>query len=283
MILLTFVSTSFAQENYTIDGTSYALNKEVEGTLTLLWNTIDGQYRYFSKKGMEIRELKNTKSENGYEEEYKTVLKEQTAGANISTENLKLTLPSLKKFFNEYNSAVDSSYSYETPSIKLKTRLGAFLGGSNNIFFVNPDNTFLPSAGIEFEVIDDVKLLRHALALRLKQLFSSSKYDFSSTQLSLNYRFKFVKTEAVDIYANVKIVSYTNLKRNITVINDAGQEETLSGSGGEFQVPGAFGIGADIPLGNGFIIVSYNDIFGLNIESNDEFPVDFSLGYKFNL
>jgi len=36
-------------------------------------------------------------------------------------------------------------------------------------------------------------------------------------------------------------------------------------------------------LGNGYLFFTYNDIVGLGIDSNGEFPVDFTLGYKFNL
>lgn len=282
-LLLYFCGISLAQENYTIDGTSYSLISEVDGSITLLWNSIDGEYRYFLKKGDKITELTNTKTSNGYDEEFKRVLEENTRDASVSVADIKLTLPSLRSFVNEYNSKVDSSYSYESPSIELKTRLGGFVGGSNNVYFINPDNTFLPTIGIEFEVLDEVKLKRHAFVLRFRQLFSSSDYDFSSTQFSFNYRFKFVKSNAVDIYANAKIAAYTGISRNITFIDDGGQEINLQGSGGEFQIPAAFGLGADIPLGNGFLIVSYNDIFGLALDSNSEFPIDLSVGYKWNL
>ena len=65
---------SFSQQQYTVDGQSYSLKTEVEGTIELLWNVIDEEYRYFIKKGNDIAELKNTRSESGYSEEYKDVL-----------------------------------------------------------------------------------------------------------------------------------------------------------------------------------------------------------------
>ena len=54
-------------------------------------------------------------------------------------------------------------------------------------------------------------------------------------------------------------------------------------SGGNIQAPILLGLGADIKLGNGFLTFGYNDLIGLTIDDNGEFPVDFTLGYKFNL
>ncbi|MFT5250757.1 MAG: hypothetical protein ACI93P_002500, partial [bacterium] len=41
--------------------------------------------------------------------------------------------------------------------------------------------------------------------------------------------------------------------------------------------------GADYALGNGYLTFMYNDFVSVVQESNSEFPLDFSLGYKFNL
>src|SRR5690606_19092100 len=90
MLFLLFAGTLQAQQQYTIDGQTYTLNTGVEGSLTLLWNTIDGEYRYFSKKGDAIEELKNTKQNGDYQEEYKAILKRQTSDAVISTEKVNL-------------------------------------------------------------------------------------------------------------------------------------------------------------------------------------------------
>ena len=65
------VSSLHAQQEYTVDGQTYSLKTEVEGSLSLLWNTIDNNYRYFSRKGSEVVELKNSKLDGKYQEEYK--------------------------------------------------------------------------------------------------------------------------------------------------------------------------------------------------------------------
>ena len=279
-----FVTVSHAQEHYTIGGKEYDLKTETAGTLTLLWNTIEGEYRYFSKKGKDVVELKNTQVDGRYQEEYKETLRAQTADQSMEVDNVKLTLPGLKRFFNEYNKKSDPNYTVAASSIALKTRLGVFAGISNAVFTHNPDNTLLPVAGIDFEIMDQVKLKRHSIVLRFKQTFENADYAYSSSQFSLNYRFKFVKTETFDVFANAKFASYTYVKKDIGVIDPAtGDAVMVSTSGGSLQAPATFGIGADMALGKGYLTFSYNDIVGLGVENNGEFPLDFTLGYKFNL
>jgi len=286
ILLLAFTCSLslFAQTSHTIDGKTYSLATEIDGTLTLLWTTIDGEYRYFSKKEAEIIELTNTKSLGNYEQEYKLTLQQQTADQSLSLERIKFTLPSLKMFFDAYNQLVDPNYIAVPPIAKLKVRLG-FMGGMTNYpFFTNPDNTLLPQIGAEVEIVDDLKLLRHSLVLQFRQLFATSDYDLSSSQLSLNYRFKFVKSDVVDIYVNTKIADFVYLSQNIDDPNgDGDTKDAISGSGSEFRAPFALGLGADIPIGKGFITVAYYDIYALNLENNGNFTIDFALGYKFNM
>ena len=286
LFILAFVSSIslFAQQDYNVDGQSYSLETEVAGTLTLLWTTIDGEYRYFSQKGNAIVELRNTKSNGNYQEEYKQVLLSQTSDQTVSLDKVNLTLASLKKFFHTYNKQVDPTYAGDSGPVQLEARLGLFAGMSNYPYFVNPDNTLLPQVGADLEIIDNAKLKRHSIVVQLRQLFATSDFDLSSTQLSLNYRFKFVYSEVVDIFINTKIAHYIHISQNIPDPDgDGDTNDSISGSGGEFQAPFAFGLGADIPLGNGFITLAYYDFLALNLEDNGDFPVDFAVGYKFNL
>lgn len=280
-------ATLQAQQQYTVDGQEYTLNTEVEGTLTLLWNTVEGEYRYFSKKGNDIVELKNTKQNGDYQEEYKETLRQQTSDASVSTEKVKLTLPSLHAFFVTYNKKKDPNFAETEKSIDLDFRLGAFAGVSNSVYTGNPNNALQAVAGIDFELIDAVKLKRHAMVLRFKQTFESSEYKYSASQLSLNYRFKFVKTPKFDAFINTKFAALTFSKREQTYISDAQVVPPLTytenSSGSDFSAPITFGLGADYKVGNGYITFNYNDIVGLSVDSNGEFPIDFTLGYKFNL
>ncbi len=287
ILLFAFLCTLnlFAQKDYSVNGETYSLNTEVEGTLTLLWNIVDGEYRYFAMKGSDIQELINSKGADGYQEEYKATLATQTSDHPIPVDQVKLTLSSLRGFFNDYNKTADPTFDAGQESVALKARLGIFAGMSNYVYFPNPQNSFLPQAGLDLEIIDEVKLKRHSLVLQFRQLFANSEHDVSNTQLSLNYRFKFIKTQRIDVFVNTKIAAYTYQKSDIPDPNgDGDPEDAFSGSGSEFQAPFGLGLGADIALGNGFLTFAYNDMFALNLEnSSDDFSVDFTLGYKFNL
>ena len=67
-----------AQKQYVIDGKAYTLTTEVDGTISLLYTSIENEIRFFSKKGTDIKELTNTKNNGDYNEAYKKVLKSQT-------------------------------------------------------------------------------------------------------------------------------------------------------------------------------------------------------------
>lgn len=283
VLFLLFSSGLYAQQEYTVEGKTYTLKTEVEGALTLLWNTIDGEYRYFSKKGEDIEELTNTKVNKKYQEEFKEVLQRQTADKSVSTKKVNLTLPSLSSFFVEYNTLKDPSFADNKPSTKLNLRLGGFAGVDNSIYTYNPENAMHPIVGAELEVVDNYKLRRHSMVLRFEQTFESSDHKYSASQFSLNYRFKFIKSSKLDVFINAKFASLTFSSMEMFQKNSEGNLETIKTTGSDYNVPLTLGIGADYKVGNGYITFNYNDIVGLNMDSNKEFPINFSLGYKFNL
>jgi len=271
---------SFSQQSYTINGETLSLYSEAEGKLSFLWNSFDGNYRYFIKKGDEIVELKNTRENKKYQEEYKNVLQSYTVS---DASKVRFTKADLSKEIDKYNVNNDASYVSEVKSVNLKTRFGAFAGITNYPYFINPDNTSLPQFGAELEIIDDVKLKRHSIAIQLRHILGNNDYDFSSTQASLNYRFKFVNSEDVAIFVNTKIADFVHVSQDLSIVDANGEITNISASGSEFQAPFGIGIGADIPIGNGFLTVLYQDIFALNLNDNGEFPIDIVLGYKWNL
>ena len=124
-IICFILSVSFlnAQESYTINGETLELKTEVDGKLDLLWNIIDGKYRYFVRtEDNTITELKNTKVERKFQEEYKTLLNELTNNS-MSTKRLNLTLFSLKEFIDKYNISADSNYQSNVSRSKLQFRI----------------------------------------------------------------------------------------------------------------------------------------------------------------
>ena len=138
LCFITFFCVS--QETYTVNGKSYELKTEVSGTIDLLWNIIDGNYRYFAKKGDAIVELTNTKDDNNkYKEEYKTILEGITPETSLSAAKVKLTLASLHDYIDAYNALVDTNY-VAASKAKLLTRFSVFGGVTNSPFVKNPDN-----------------------------------------------------------------------------------------------------------------------------------------------
>jgi len=274
-----------AQETYTVNGNSYELKTEVSGSLNLLWNVIDNQYRYFIQKDNTIKELVNTRNDKGkYNEEYITTLKEFTADDNQDLSKVKLLLYSLKNFVNEYNAKVDPNYAYDITKISVKTRLGFSVGMTNNPFVINPDNEISAVIGAELELYDDNRAKRHGAFMGLRHVFENDKLNYSNTELSLGYRFRIIYQENFNIYTNVKLATFSSTKGNITYLNDMGLEITQSRTSTNFDAPVIFGIGADIKVGeNGFLTLSYGELFALFLENEGNFSTDFSIGYKFNL
>lgn len=284
VLFLSMHLSVLAQETYNVDGNSYALNKVVDGTITLLSNSIDGEIRFFSKKENDILELTNTKVAGDYQEEYLEVLQKHAGKNDVQVEDVKLTLGSLRTFYNQYNKQADSAFEYDENPVRLIAFLGAFGGISNSIYTGNETNAFQPKIGLEVELMDANVLKRHAIVFRVSQTFASDEQKNRATQISFNYRFKFIQTQKFNAFINTKVAAYTYVKNEFNVPEtDTEPARIAETSGGGFDAPIAFGLGAEYKIGNGYIFVTFNDAVAFNQESNDEFPADVSLGYKFKL
>lgn len=278
LFTLLFSATLVAQENYSVDGNTYSLKTEVEGSLTLLWNVIDNEYRYFAKKGNETVELKNTRIGGKYQEEYKQTLTQLTADYPVDASKTNLTLVGLRSYFNKYNKLADANYVERSNSVDLETRLGAFGGISNNTSTTNSENAFAPLLGVEFEITDNVVLKRHAIVVQFRHSFTAEDFDLTFSQFALNYRFKFIQNERLSVFAQAKMVTLTFSKfdRN----NNEGLQDLTNTS---VNTPIGLGLGLDYKLGNGFLTFGINDLVSPGLDTNDEFSVDVTLGYKFIL
>ncbi|MEY8850052.1 outer membrane beta-barrel protein [Psychroserpens sp. XS_ASV72] len=276
-------SVFHAQELYTVNGESLELKTEVEGKLDLLWNIIDGKYRYFVRtEDNTILELKNTKADRKYQEEYKSVLSELTNNS-VSTKRLNLTLFSLKEFIDSYNASVDSSYQSQSKRSKFQFRLGVFGGITNSPFIDNPNNEKTPLFGAELEVLEAERISRHAVFLQAKHVLEQEDLMYSTTELALGYRFRFINKESFSLYGNCKFATVNFSKATVASENN-GMIVTEDISDTAFDVPLIFGVGADINLSkNTFITLAYNELFAVLIDNQGNFSTDFTLGFKFNL
>ncbi|MFD2517019.1 hypothetical protein [Salinimicrobium flavum] len=284
-ILLFAGSRLSAQEIYIIEQDTLELQREVKGPLSLFWNEKDHSYRYFVQKGDRMVELRNTREGGAYQEEYKEQLKNLTTDAQVKTGDVLFVLYSLKHFVNRYNAQVQEDYEYNASTSNIKYRLGLFTGISNNKYTENPDNTIAPILGLEFEFFDPNLAPRHAAFIQLRQSFKREDYRYSSTQLSLNYRFRALYFPGFDLHIDTELATLYYSEDNVYIRNDEGEITAIKEEDGfTFTAPFSFGVGTEIKITEAsFITLSYNDIVSIALDGNGSFPVDFTVGYKFRL
>lgn len=273
------ISTLQAQENFTVKGENLQLKTEVEGQLDLLWNIIDGHYRYFVRTSDNtITELVNTRDENRqFKNEYKTTLEDLTG---VSANKVNLTLNDIKRYIDSYNLSQDSSYQTTIYNAKLQLLLGVFGGITNSPFINNPENVIAPQFGAELELLDANRIKRHALFMELRHVLKTNDFDYTTTELALGYRFRFINKRSFSLFGQTKFATLNFSKNTILAPNDlpVDVEETV------FNIPLTFGIGADIRLSDSsFLMIRYNELFAVLIENKGNFSTNLTLGYKFNL
>jgi len=280
-ILLCFAfQINYSQESYKINGETLELNTEIDGKLDLLWNIIDGKYRYFVRTdGGSISELKNTQdSDKKYQEEYKITLSSLTNG--MSSDKLKLTLYSLRNYIDTYNASVDSAYTIISTKPKLALRLGFSGGITNNPFVSNPDNVKVPLIGAELELYEANVLPRHSGFLQARYTFNNDDFPYSTTEVSLGYRYRIINRSSFSIYGQVKLATVNFTAVTFTDENDM----EVSVNDTSFDVPLIFGIGSDIKVGeNSFITIIYGELFAVTLNNQGNFSTDIAVGYKLNL
>ena len=205
LVVLLSYSSIKAQESYTVNGETLQLKTEVNGTLDLLWNIIDNEYRYFIRTSNNtITELVNTKDENDdYKQEYKTTLESATSG--LSAKKVNLTLPSLITYLETYNKTQDTTFESTHEKSKAQLHLSVFGGITNSPFVDNPENVKTPVFGAELEVSEDRESPRHSGFFQIRHVLEDKdKFPYSTTELSLGYRFRFVRTKGFSLFADVK-------------------------------------------------------------------------------
>lgn len=270
-----------AQDIYIINKDTLQLNREVKGPLSLFWTEEGNHYRYFVKKKNRMIELLNPRGN----EQYKEQLSELTTDAQIKTRDVQFVLYSLKHFTNTYNSLVQEDYIKNESTKNIRQRIGLFTGLSNNIYTENPTNILAPVAGLEYEFYDPNLAPRHSAFLQLRHNFDQEEYRYTATHLSLNYRVKALYFKYFDLHVNARLATLFYSEETVTVRNDTGDIVAVREDNGfTFTAPLSFGIGSDIKITQkSFITVGYNDIFAIVLDSNGEFPLDFTVGYKYNL
>ena len=272
----------YAQEQYSVNGQTLTLHLEAEGTLDLLSYINKDERRFFIREeNGNITELINTKDiDNTYFQEYKDQLETLTKGSKMSAKDVGFGLYSIKKFIKAYNSEGTLRYAYTGERVKVKSRLG-FFGGITNIPFIeNLNNASSPFLSGELELFKDRDLPWQTIYFGIKQNLNTNDINYTSTQLALGYRFRFINKPTFNIHTNLEIAAYTFSKSTINMTD--GSSEKISNSA--FRIPFILGLGSDIRItDSSFISLIYYEIVSVLIDSNGHFPIDFGIGYKFNL
>jgi len=283
---LLFSSISFAQITHTVGGNTVQLTEEITGNASLFYTVLEGTHRYFIKKDDTITELTNTRNNKGkYQQEYKELLSILTADAPQDVSNVNLTLGSLATYIDNYNVKSDMNYKMQKERPKAKARAGVFAGITNHPFVTNAKNTTVPTFGAEIEIYDE-KRTRHSLALQIKQSLSGSDLDYTATQASFNYRFRVVNTAKFAIYPQVKFATITHSKSTSTSVDTTVTPNkiiTHNSSGTAFDGPIILGLGADVKLGMGYLTFAADELVAAFLDNKGNFPLNLSMGYKFNL
>lgn len=281
LLFLVLCFQAFSQDKtVSVDGQTYQLKTAVEGTWDLLWNVMDGQYRYFIRTSDgHIQELTNTKNSSGkYQNEFRTLLQD-LSNNTMDTSRLKLTLGDLKHCFNVYNVKQDNQYTFDTRP-KVTARLGFFAGFTNTPFIDNPDNKLSGLLGTELELYGNQKFKRHAGFLQLATVFENKDLGYSTTEIALGYRFRFIYTDRFNLHANLKMATL-NFSKSRYRYEQNNQVITNDESSTVFDAPLTFGLGADFKVGeHGFITFYYNEIVSATVNNQGNFPTSFALGYK---
>ena len=280
-MLLSF--RTIGQEVFIIEGDTLKLKREVKGSLNLYYSDENRDFRYFVQKGQRMMELKEEKTDGV--PRYKLQLEDLTRDAPMDVMDVKFELYSLKHFTNIYNAKVQEDYDYNASTENVRMRIGLFTGLSNNKYTDNPDNVISPVIGLGFEIYDPNLAPRHSAFLHLRQSFKRDDFRYTSTQLSVNYRFKVIRLPKMDFHINAELANLMFSSSEIEIINDAGEiTDIREDSGFSFTAPLSFGIGSDIKITeNGYLILGYNDIVSVVLDGNGNFPIDFTIGYKYNL
>lgn len=289
ILLLVFALLSFssikAQETYSVNGETLQLKTEVDGKVDLLWNIIDNEYRYFIRTSDNtITELVNTRNaKDDYQEEYKTTLENATSG--MSADKVNLTLPSLITYLEAYNKNQDSNFTSTHSKSKAQLHLSVFGGITNSPFVKNPNNVKTPLFGAELEVSEGKESPRHSGFLQIRHVLDKkNEFSYSTTELSLGYRFRFIKSKGFNVFADVKAATLNFSKSTVPIAGTGGVVTIQDVSDTAFDVPFIFGLGADIRISEySFITLGYNQLFAVLLDNQGNFSTDVTVGYKMKL
>ncbi|MGO1751159.1 MAG: hypothetical protein ACTHYV_01590 [Psychroflexus sp.] len=267
--LFFLICIASAQNKITVDQKTYDVKLLEDGELSLYSEHTTGDRLYImSYEGKNVLLEKNN-----FHQKIQTLL-----NRSLSMRSVNYRTRSLVIFTERFNHRVDDKVD------KLSLGLSVFGGISNQFLFTNPNNEKYGVAGAELELSNRKMFRRHSLFFQFNQTINTTDYDFNLSQLTLNYRFRFIDTKYFYAAANVEFfslnyVSFENSYYNQDEELVVEDEETTA-----LDTPISFGASLNFNLSKvTTIFVSYNDFVALGVNDNGETPLDFSLGLRFAL
>jgi len=272
--LLTGLGISNAQLTTTIDDSPVTLKQATKGTLELHYGWFQRQYYFYVKTGgSQLTALSREEDQANY---YKSTLSQLTNGFG-NTEALTYEFKALKNYINAYNASLNPDFTpYEEPH-KLSWYGMLFTGITNNPFVSNTNNTLNPMIGLEVEMSGNVPMPIHSGFFQYRYAFASSVFDYQTQEFALGYRYRFVRKNWGALFAQVKAATL-NISQAVISGEDAAILEINNTS---FDAAFIFGVGADFKIGaQSYITVLYGELMAVFLENEGNFPLDFTLGYK---
>lgn len=273
-----------AQETYIVNGETIELKLKVDGEVDFLMSAEDNVYRYFIRTAdNEVLELLNTRDDqDNFKEEYKAILEKATSG--MSAANVRFTYPSISSYIETYDKGQDDDFEILSSKWKVQKRLSVFGGITNSPFVTNPENIKTPLFGAEFEVSEDRDHPRHSAFLQVRHILEDkNEFPYSTTELSLGYRFRFINTRSINLFADVKAATI-NFSKSVVDRSSETAPLFVKESNTAFDIPFIFGLGADVRLSDtSFITIGFNQLVALFLENQGNFPTDITLGYRMKL
>ena len=283
-ILLIFCCTGLrGQEVFIIEEDTLNLAAEVRGDLSLFWNKDTLNPRFFVRKENRMLELKNTFLQG--RPQYRSELERITQNPQNSIVDLEYTRESLGSFVRAYNRDILQQKAERESRRVFASRIGFFTGLTNNVYSENPDNVLAPLLGVEFEMFNPQFSWRHSIVLELEQSFKREDYRYTAIQFSLSYRYRFLQLNRLQIYGDASLGRLLYERDQYRELDEQGEVLDLrDDSEFKLQAPLSLGVGADFQVTqNGFITFGYNEVVSATLDSNGSFPIDITLGYRYQL
>lgn len=283
VVLLFFWSGLQGQGIFVIEGDTLKLTAEVRGELSLFWDKEPESPRFFVRKGDRILELKDS-LHNG-RPQYRIALERITRNQNAPLRDLEFSRASLGAFVRTYNEHAALQRTQSESQRVFASRIGFFTGLSNKVYADNPDNVLAPLIGLEFELFNPQFSWRHSLVVDLEQSFKRQGYRYTATQLSLGFRYRFLQINRLQFYLDATLVRLLYERDEYQELDEHGGVLAMrDDSGFKLQAPLSLGMGADYQVTqNGYITFGYNEVVSATLESNGAFPIDITIGYRYQL